>query len=205
MNTHPISQQQADLLDEVYKAALDGRSVPVAAELDPVLAASARRVAEGLAAPAPTPVFAARLQAQLAAAAVHAPVQSGRRVRSRLFNFGSPAWRIAAALVLVAVVGAWLLSLRPQPVSAAGNRPPRAQATLSSPLAAGLQSYFIAEQTTLWPPTVSAAAWTWRRQSSRGVKPDVGSCAQTGDRKAQAKPMRPAANPWPAAAGSRWS
>lgn len=35
MNSQAISQQQADLLDEVYKAALDGSRVPVAPELDP--------------------------------------------------------------------------------------------------------------------------------------------------------------------------
>ena len=69
-----------------------------------------------------------------------------------MFNFGSPVWRIAAALVLVAAVGAWLLSQWPQPVSAQ-EIVRRAQASLNSPLAAGLQSYFIAEQTTLWAPT----------------------------------------------------
>ena len=152
MNTNPISQQQVDLLDEVYKHALDGSSGLVASDLDPALAATAHRVAEGLAATAPTPDFAAKLGAQLATAAVHAPVQSGGRARGRLFNFGVPVWRVAAALVLVTAVGAWLLALRPQPVSAQ-EIVLRAQASLSSPLAAGLQRYFIADQTTIWAPS----------------------------------------------------
>ena len=161
MNTNPISQQQADLLDEVYKAALDGTNAPGAAALDPDLAATARRVADGLAAPAPAPAFAARLRAQLDSAAElatdPATVQTGGSARRRLFHFGSPVWRIAAALVLVAVIGARLLSQWPQPVSAQ-EIVRRAQASMNSPFAAGLQSYLVAEQTTLWAPTVGDAS-----------------------------------------------
>ncbi|MFN8466498.1 MAG: hypothetical protein U0X20_13155 [Caldilineaceae bacterium] len=156
MNTNPISQQHADLLDEVYKSALDGTNVPAATALEPDLAATAKRVADALASPAPAPAFSARLRAQLASAADPAAnpaaVQSGRPGRRRFFNFSSPVWRIAAALVLVAAIGAWLLSQGPQPVSAQ-EIVRRAHASLNSPLAAGLQSYFIAEQTTLWAPS----------------------------------------------------
>lgn len=154
MNTQSTSdeQQEADRLDAAYKAWVAGAAVPPNNELDPPLAATAERVAQRLAAPAPDPQFAAALKDRLqtVAAAPHRP--SGRR-----FVFGTGIWRVAAALVLAALVGVYLLSLRPAPVNAQEIMR-RAGATLASPAAAGIQSYFLAEQSTAWAWTGKLAA-----------------------------------------------
>ncbi len=149
-----FAQQQADLLAAAYAALpadpANESSVEPGAELDSALAATVARVAEALSAPAPTAAFAAELQQRLQDAAAKAAAGQPTAARPlRSFDFGARAWRVAAALLLATAVGAYLFSLRPQPVNAQ-EIVRRAQAALTSPAAAGLQSYFLSEQSTFW-------------------------------------------------------
>ena len=154
MNTQrtPMDEQQeADRLDRAYKAWIAGTSAPPDDGLDPALAQTAQRVANGLAAPHPTAEFGAVLQGRLDAAvsAASSGAQAQPKPAARRFVFGATPWRVAAALVLAALIGVYLLSLRPAPVSAQ-EIVRRAQAALASPAATGLQSYFLAEQRSFW-------------------------------------------------------
>lgn len=157
MSTQPTpnEQQQADRVDAVYKAWLAGGAALPDDELDPALAATAERVAQRLAAPGPDPEFGAALRDRLQAAAAQP------RPTERRFVFSARPWRVAAALALAALLGVYLLSLRPAPVSAQ-EIVRRAGAALASPAAAGLQSYFLVEQSTLW---------AWRNGDAAGEPP----------------------------------
>ena len=121
MNTNQLSQQQAHLLDVAYRAVPDNKGVQAAPGLDP----------------------------GLAAAADSAATRSGEPAHPRVFRFGVSIWRIAAMIVLMAATGACVVPLRLQPASTQ-EIVRHAQASLVSPLGAGVQSYFLTEQTTVW-------------------------------------------------------
>ncbi|HEY8477611.1 MAG TPA: hypothetical protein VIN09_12160, partial [Chloroflexota bacterium] len=156
---------QAELLDRYWLALERDDAASPPEELDPEIAATARRLVRAARPPRPGATFAARLRERLAAEAATVDRRNGRATGAvqRPRPSHGPRWwplaGLATAALVVVVVGLALWMARAQTVSAREILD-KAQATATNVAAGGVQSFVLTEVTRSRPanPRLNAEA-----------------------------------------------
>ena len=136
-------QQQAELLETYWTALAQDATAAPPEELDAKLAATVQRLERRLHPPEPGSLFAAQLQRQLEVQTA-APVRRRNVSSLTLTRRWSLAGLAMAGVLVIVLVGFYLWMGRPQPVSAQ-EIVQRAQASVRSPTATGVQSFVLTQ------------------------------------------------------------